>query len=226
MWFAGCHSGTFSFSPFDDTSLIWLCSVQILEGALVRTVFALFPYIINTDPPEVKSSITTSLARIPLRWMIRECFRMNSGILFLFDQLKAVNLNQNALHPEVKDRPEALPLTTLTPEERHIKPGPFAWFFGAPFIYPRSVDAGDADNHRKGPFVSEELADLKDSLAPISDQLKLNWFWWIPEILPFRQRYQEVDKKPQLCPVRKINLGFGRKIPKGHEGTRCTCIEV
>ena len=97
-------------------------------------------------------------------------------------------------------------------------PGPFAWFFGAPFIYPRSVDAGDADNHRKGPFVSEELADLKDSLAPINDQLKLNWFWWIPEILPFRQRYQEVDKKPQLCPVRKINLGFGRKIPKGHEG--------
>ena len=33
-----------------------------------------------------------SLARIPLRWMIRECFRCNTGIIFDAAQLQAVGL--------------------------------------------------------------------------------------------------------------------------------------
>jgi hypothetical protein len=52
-------------------------------------------------------------ARIPLRWMIRECFKMDSRILFRLDRLQTVNLDPNTLYPEVSHRPEALPLTTL-----------------------------------------------------------------------------------------------------------------
>ena len=42
-------------------SLISPCSVQILEGVLVRTVFAFFPSIISTDSPEVKNCVKSPL---------------------------------------------------------------------------------------------------------------------------------------------------------------------
>jgi hypothetical protein len=104
----------------------------------------------------------------------------------------------------------------MNPQERVTKPGLFAWFF-APFkksAVEDSDSADDADNNHKGPFDPEELADLKDSLAPIYDQLELNRFWWIAEYIPFK-RYQEVEKKLQLRPeVSQMNKGLGRKIPK------------
>jgi len=200
-----------------------------LEGVLVRIVFAFFPHIIDADPRKVKNSVKTSLARIPLRWMIRECFKTNTGILFRLDLLKTVNLDPKTLDPTVSRRPEALPLTTLPPEEMYIKrqpmnpqervtkPGPFAWLFKKAIDSAGAEGVGDKDN--KGPVDSEELADLKDSLAPIYDQLELKRLWWIAEYIPFKQRYQEVDEKPQFRrEPRKMNKGRGRKIPKGNEG--------
>ena len=206
----------------------------MLEGVLVRTPFAFSPYIINTNPRKVKNSVRTSLARIPLRWMIRECFKADTGILFRLERLKTVNLDPNTLYPKVLPRPEALPLTTLPPEEMHIKtmnpqdrvtkPRSFTGFFTLFKKSPsleviKAANAGNADDY-KGPFDSEELADLKDSLAPIYDELVLDRFWWIAEYIPFRQRYEEVDTKLSLRPVkRKMNKGRGRKIPtyKGNE---------
>ena len=185
-------------------SLILPCSVQILEGVLVRTVFAFFPSIISTDSPEVKNCVKISLARIPLRWMIRECFRMDSGILFHLDKLKTINLDPNTLvdpkthDPKVLPRPEALSRTTLLPEDRYIqsmKPeervaGPVARFF-ARF----KPEAEEHSKHSHSGDV-EELADLKDSLAPIYDELKLNWRWWVVEL---------------------FHHGKGRKIPMGKD---------
>jgi len=159
--------------------------------------------------------------------MIRECFKTGSGILFRADRLKTVYLDPNTLYPEVSVRPEARPLTALPAEERYIqpmkahervtKPSAFAWFLGlfkkAPMMKDLESES-DEDVDNKGPVIAEELADLKDSLAPIYDQLKLNRWWIIPEYIPFKQRYQEVDKKLQLCPeVRKRNKGKGRNFP-------------
>jgi hypothetical protein len=216
--------------------------VQILEGVLVRTVFVFFPHIINVDPRKVKNSVKTSLARIPLRWMIRECFKTNTGILFRLDLLKTVNLDAKTLHPTVSLRPVALPLTTLpseemyikrqpmNPEERVTKPGPFAWLSALFKKTPAGEGSGSGsadaehvgDKDDKGPADSEELADLKDSLAPVYDQLELKRIWWIAEYIPFKQRYQQVDsKKLDFHPEpRKMNKGRGRKFPKYKEKER------
>jgi hypothetical protein len=68
-----------------------------------------------------------------------------------------------------------------------------------PLIQLPYLNAGDVGNkNNEGPVDSEELADLKDSLAPVYDQLELNLFWWIVKYIPFKQRYQEVDKKLRL----------------------------
>jgi hypothetical protein len=104
-------------------------------------------------------------------------------------------------------------------KDRVTKPWPFARFF-ARF---KKVPVGNVDNKdiAKGPVDSEERADLKDSLAPIYDELKLNWLWRIPEYICFKRPHQEGDKTLQPRPqVRKMNRKVGRNIPiyQGKDG--------
>ena len=54
----------------------------------------------------VKNGTPYSLCRIPLRWMVRECFKAKTGILFKSDLLHEIGLDISTLHPEVKDRPK------------------------------------------------------------------------------------------------------------------------
>lgn len=49
------------------------------------------------------------------------------------------------------------------------------------------AEFGEDVREPREPFVSEEVEDLKDALAPVYDQLKLNWWWWILEFLPSKQ---------------------------------------
>ncbi|KZS86926.1 hypothetical protein SISNIDRAFT_491486 [Sistotremastrum niveocremeum HHB9708] len=42
-----------------------------------------------------------TLAQVPLRWMVRECFRSNTGILFDIDALLEIGLEPENLFPEV-----------------------------------------------------------------------------------------------------------------------------
>ncbi|KAG6842903.1 hypothetical protein H0H93_002918, partial [Arthromyces matolae] len=52
-----------------------------------------------------------TLARIPLRWMIRECFKAETGIMFKSEALKTIGLDPATLYPYVQKRPAALPAT-------------------------------------------------------------------------------------------------------------------
>ena len=55
-----------------------------------------------------------SLARIPLRWMIRQCFEADTGIQFEAERLRTVGLDYHTLYPNVLPRPDPLPLSSLT----------------------------------------------------------------------------------------------------------------
>ncbi|TDL28059.1 hypothetical protein BD410DRAFT_761386 [Rickenella mellea] len=50
-----------------------------------------------------------ALARIPLRWMIRECFRMKSGIIFDSDIMKELGLDPATVYPNVLPRLDRIP---------------------------------------------------------------------------------------------------------------------
>lgn len=50
----------------------------------------------------MKNNERYSLARIPLRWMIRECFNTNSDIIFDADVLKELGLDPKTLYPGYK----------------------------------------------------------------------------------------------------------------------------
>ncbi|KAJ6530992.1 hypothetical protein DFH09DRAFT_1044739 [Mycena vulgaris] len=147
-----------------------------------------------------------SLARIPLRWMIRECFKTNSGIMFDCDGLRSIGLDPDSLYPHVAPRPPALPVGPL--RIRSI-----------PSSQEKSKAQKEAAlrnfaNSEVTPVVhkSEEELDLQDALCPVYDQLSLAWFWWILELLPLKQRYQKGDNT--WTSYFGANLGKGRFIPK------------
>ena len=103
-----------------------------------------------------------SLGRIPLRWMVRECFRTNTGIQFCGERLRDIGLDPASLHPVVEDRPRPLP----KPRCYHLNT-----------IAPRV------------PLASEEEHDVRDALSPMHDQFApFTPLWWVLELLPFWQR--------------------------------------
>jgi uncharacterized protein (DUF2235 family) len=154
----------------------------------------------------VDNDVAHNLARIPLRWMVRECFKTNSGIMFDCEGLRSIGLDPDSLYPYVLPRPPPLPLGNLrlqsipsskqqSKKQTEVALPNFANTEVAPVT------------HR-----SEEELDLHDSVCPIYDQLTLAWFWWILELLPIKQRYQKGDNTW----VTSVgwNMGKGRFIPK------------
>lgn len=92
VWFAGCHTG----QQFPSCS-----SSCNLTGPL------------DVGGGSVINATRFSLARISLRWMIRQCFLTNSGIQFAAGRLHEVGLDPRKLYPFVVDRPPALPVSIL-----------------------------------------------------------------------------------------------------------------
>lgn len=119
----------------------------------------MWPLLLDVGGGSVKNWKQHSLARIPLRWMIRECFKMKTGIQFDAELLKVYGLNPATLYPVVQPRPAALQ-DTATDLARQPK---FA---------DRIVDGG-----------TEEDYEVRDAQAEIVDQLPNAPFWWLLELL-------------------------------------------
>ncbi|KAF9645435.1 hypothetical protein BDM02DRAFT_3101283 [Thelephora ganbajun] len=146
-----------------------------------------------------------SLARIPLRWMIRECFKVNSGIVFDAHMLKhEVGLDVDSIFKA----PNPLPPATLHlagPDStelegfslRHIPVviisglgSPFRWIWGKLSHLRLRRSPQVIFSLEQSRFVSEGEAqeELNDALSPIYDQLEKHTYWkvmeWIPCKLP------------------------------------------
>ena len=119
-----------------------------------------------------------NLARISLRWMIRECFKLNTGILFYQDTFTRVGLDHTTLWPVVKDRPP--PVTSFSG-----KPPALTWPLMPIVVEGTLGDVGD--------FVNEEEEDLADLLSPVNDMLKISKTWWLLECIPQHIRFQKDD---------------------------------
>ncbi|CAE6439286.1 unnamed protein product [Rhizoctonia solani] len=216
----------------------------------------------------VKNGERYSLARISLRWMVRQCFKCNTGIMFHSNLLEDIGISPESLWPKVlprpppimslEDIPKSVPSTPpLT--ERHSEPvlpaysrlplpdssndpkfnadhpgyknaanldisdprhpnakkytpynsitdrehtqlsrkvdpeEPYVPLFGRRLGH-ELRDFGPDSRVPREPFINEEVEDLKDSLSPIYDQLTLNWWWWILEVIPIKQVWRKKDR--------------------------------
>ncbi|KAI1797994.1 hypothetical protein LXA43DRAFT_1176453 [Ganoderma leucocontextum] len=146
VWFAGSHCGTFS-TPLSVSFSEW----------------AYFFFTLTTDVGGCSFPNRTPhhLGRIPLRWMVRECFWANTGIQFDAEQLRDIGLDPASLYPIVVERPSPL--------------------------QPRCYHFNTAA--RRVPTASEEEHDVRDALSPMHDQLAVFApLWWLMEFNPMRRR--------------------------------------
>ncbi|KAG7090390.1 hypothetical protein E1B28_009509 [Marasmius oreades] len=155
----------------------------------------------------VSNDTKPNLARIPLRWMIRECFKTNTGIMFYADMLEEImGVDPAVLYPTVLPRPPALKVS----EEQGHYIRSISDDAAKSKTSTESLDEGTVTTTGQRP--TEEELELMDALSPIYDQLSLNWFWWILEFFPIRIRYQSGGNS--RVSYLGWNLGRGRHIPK------------
>ncbi|KAJ2914726.1 hypothetical protein MD484_g5704, partial [Candolleomyces efflorescens] len=147
----------------------------------------------------VTNETKSSLARIALRWMIRECFKQNCGIIFQVEGLRDLGMDPATLYPEVRPRPPP------------VKPEPTKFIERIPKTQPTTAHLKDDASSDDNPFLSEEEHELLDALSPKYDQLSLKKAWWFGEILPMTHRHQRSDDT--WTKTFKWNLGQGRFIP-------------
>ncbi|KAH8825576.1 hypothetical protein DL96DRAFT_1817098 [Flagelloscypha sp. PMI_526] len=154
----------------------------------------------------VPNATRNSLARIPLRWMIRECFKMETGIMFHSELLYGLGIDPETLHPSVADIspsssniPSSAPLSSfvqMTPSRRDRL----------------SKHSGtDHQIYNASDFVSEFHETHADARSPLYDQLKEAKYWWLLEMIPQKIRYQRHDDT--LARKYAINMGKCRVIP-------------
>jgi hypothetical protein len=180
----------------------------------------------------VQNGTRNSLARIPLRWMIRECFKVDCGIIFDGHMLKhEVGLDIGSIlqapHP-------------LSPESHHLdKPGstemkgfslahlpiailstcatPFRWAWGKAKNLrlhkpPRVAFSPDLPRFV---YEGEDQEELKDALSPIYDQLDAHMSWKIMEWIPWISKKQsaEVADSDDFWAYKLVwNRGKGREV--------------
>ncbi|PPQ75323.1 hypothetical protein CVT24_007036 [Panaeolus cyanescens] len=79
--------------PYTDVEEVWFagCHCDVGGGA-------------------VSNKTRHSLARITLRWMVRECFKTNTGIMFNSEALLGIGMDPSTLYPFVVPRPPPIPV--------------------------------------------------------------------------------------------------------------------
>ncbi|KAK0221349.1 hypothetical protein IW262DRAFT_1272039 [Armillaria fumosa] len=171
----------------------------------------------------VKDSTRYSLSRIPLRWMIRECFKAETGIIFDSERLRELGLDPATLYPCVMPRPPALSVgSAMIPTGR--RKTPLLKRIVSKFRHRSLLGSGEGETvaHEtsiEDPLIgTEEEEELRDALSPMYDQLKLSKLWWILELIPLEFRQQTGNGKwvSWFGP----NLGRPREIPNSSSGVQ------
>ncbi|KAF8958363.1 hypothetical protein BDZ97DRAFT_63466 [Flammula alnicola] len=138
----------------------------------------------------VPNGTRPNLAHIPLRWMVRECFKTNTGLMFDASKLAAIGLAPNSLYPVVLPRPAAhthtedLKVQTKAPPKPGMASRAVSWVASWWSKTPPPPPKPDTSIYKT---YSEERLDLLDALAPIFDQLIINSAkWWVLENYPLK----------------------------------------
>jgi hypothetical protein len=160
---------------------------------------------IDVGGGSVPNDTPNTLARIPLRWMIRECFLANSGIMFESDKLCHLGLDPSTLwdqngHVRVRPGPQPVgsaKIRSAPPTPK--KPSVFYRFFHSILVILHLASSAEDKPHPEDePVISipnEEEEELRDALSPMYDQMEINPWWKILEYLPLTTRYQKENNE-------------------------------
>ncbi|SMR53574.1 unnamed protein product [Zymoseptoria tritici ST99CH_1E4] len=173
----------------------------------------------------VKNEVRHKLSQIPLRWMIRQCFECDTGIIFNTHRLAEEGLDVHTLWPRyiALGRPTAPPPKHLMEKYRAGEIGPISRRTTAL----EDVGEDDNDNRDEGSFqlriweddekqvltnlyTPEQTEDFFDAISPLNDQLKDAKGWWALELWPIKVRVQPEGSEQW---VKKVRMNLGRYRP-------------
>lgn len=160
------------------------------------------------------------LAQIPLRWMIRQTFECDTGIIYKAPMLAEEGIDVHTLWPlyETPERPTGgLPPELLDKYHKGTL-GPINR--RSSLLEPMDADdpmgmqklkiyEDDEKTVHHEYWTPEQVEDYLDALQPINDQLSVAKVWWILEYLPIKIRVQPKDPKPGEW-VKKVSVNHGR----------------
>jgi hypothetical protein len=148
-------------------------------------------YSLDVGGGSVPRGTAHTLARIPLRWMIRECFKLDTGITFYSERLRKIGLDPNTLYPHVLPRPPGLSGSSMKIRQRVAEDCP----------------------EEKVLCETEEEAELHDALSPHHDQLDIAPFWWILEYLSLQRKYRDVSQNGDAIFLMSDSLSYRVTVP-------------
>ncbi|KAL3426797.1 sporulation associated protein [Phlyctema vagabunda] len=186
------------------------------------------------------------LSRIPLRWMIRQCFECDTGILFGTAALAEIGIDVPTVWPIYKKhkKPVVGPSPGMVEQYEAGALPPLrrrSTALGVDPIIRRKSEAGtlvetmQSDNFNaaekrrlEAELLPERVEDHFDAIAPINDQLEIAKAWWVLEFWPVKVRIQKKGSSEWEKVVR-LNMGRFRAIreiePKMHWSVQARMTE-
>jgi hypothetical protein len=146
--------------------------------------------------------------------MIRECFRVESGIIFDANMLKhEVGLDIDSISNAPFKAPDPLFHETRSLDKpgsgeikgfffRHIplailtwlsSPIPLVWRKAKRLRLPKDSEVVCASNLHGFQYEHEPREELADAISPIYDQLHLHWYWKLMEYIPWIIKKQSAE---------------------------------
>jgi hypothetical protein len=160
----------------------------------------------------VENDMPNDLARIPLRWMVRQCFAKKTGILFHSSELKAIGLDPASLL--------SLPVTKVpTPSKAKLADANK----GGSACNKENTTADMQVVSAPLPDVSKLVQDKKvrlgttedekDAVQKIHDPMSLYPIWWILELFLIKERYQRSDGTWRSLLLYVTHIGSRSRLP-------------
>ena len=172
----------------------------------------------------VKNVERHKLSQIPLRWMIRQCFDCDTGIIFKAHMLAEEGLDVHTLWPKYENLPlprggpppdmlDKYHRGALGPIQRRsslLEPVDKNDEFGMHHLKIYHDDESDEEKHGAlhDHWTPEQVEDYFDALQKMNDQLVDAKGWWILEVWPIKVRIQPKGTNEW---VKKIRANLGRR---------------
>jgi uncharacterized protein (DUF2235 family) len=168
-----------------------------------------------------KNEVRHKLSQTPLRWMIRQCFECNTGIIFKTHNLASEGLDVHTLWPVYTPltRPKVGPPPSIMEkyDAGSIAPISRRATVLAPVNEADPLGLHDVKlyedayhNALHADWVPEQVEDYFDCISTIHDQLIMAKTWWILEFWPIKVRVQPPDSDTW---IKKVAMNLGRYRP-------------
>lgn len=171
----------------------------------------------------VKNEERHKLSQIPLRWMIRQTFACNTGLLFHTEKLAEIGLDIHTLHPYYLplNKPTFGPspgqmdnyhkgLPPISRRSTALSPRSLSTSSSDEGVYDLTYLSDSSPHKATGTWIPEQVEDHFDSLAPMNDQLVVAKGWWALEFWPIKYREQRKDSEEW---EKKVGVNRGRFRP-------------